>query len=227
VGHWLIGHFAHNKGRSHYEITNAAVQGRNIPFTSLLTMGESWHNNHHAFPGSARLGLFAGEWDPGWWLLMALKRCGLVWGIVLPAALPPRAELHALDAAGDAALARMRTTTEMPRRLRPANGQPNRPRTTLAQVAKLCNSSGPFVLEGPAATLSSAVFRRITGHQATFKENPTLGRLSAAIGTLQLRGLPALCVTVARRNRAWRAVAIAISPLAVAFENLRESFEMA
>ena len=217
VGHWLIGHFAHNNGRSHYEITNAAVQGRNIPFTSLLTMGESWHNNHHAFPGSARLGLFAGEWDPGWWLLMALKKCGLVWGVVLPAALPPRAELHAVDVAGDAALTRMRT----------ANGHHNRPRTTLAQVAKLCNSSGPCVLEGPAATLSSAVFRRITGHQATFNENPALGRLSAAIGNLQLRGLPALCVTVARRNRAWRAVAIAISPLAVAFENLRESFEMA
>jgi len=101
--------FAHNNGRSHYEITNAAVQGKNIPFTSLLTMGESWHNNHHAFPGSARLGLFAGEWDPGWWLMVALKKCGLVWGIVLPAALPPRAELHAVDAAGDAALARMRT----------------------------------------------------------------------------------------------------------------------
>jgi len=111
--------------------------------------------------------------------------------------------------------------------MRTANGHHNRPRTTLAQVAKLCNSSGPFVLEGPAATLSSAVFRRITGHQATFNENPALGRLSAAIGNLQLRGLPALCVTVARRNRAWRAVAIAISPLAVAFENLRESFEMA
>jgi fatty-acid desaturase len=50
-----------------YEVGDAAVQGRNIRFTSLLTVGESWHNDHHAFPGSARLGLFAGEWDPGWW----------------------------------------------------------------------------------------------------------------------------------------------------------------
>ena len=51
----------------------AAVQGRNVRFTSLLTMGECWHNNHHAFPGSARLGLRPGEWDPGWWVLSGLR----------------------------------------------------------------------------------------------------------------------------------------------------------
>ena len=38
-----------------------------------LTMGECWHNNHHAFPGSARLGLHPGEWDPGWWVLRAIR----------------------------------------------------------------------------------------------------------------------------------------------------------
>jgi fatty-acid desaturase len=65
-GHWLIGYFAHNRGGMRHVVEGAAVQGRNIPMTSLLTMGECWHNNHHAFPGSARLGLYAGEWDPGW-----------------------------------------------------------------------------------------------------------------------------------------------------------------
>src|SRR5262249_27574009 len=49
-GHWLIGYFAHNHGGMHFEVRGAAVQGRNIPFTSLLTMGECWHNNHHAYP---------------------------------------------------------------------------------------------------------------------------------------------------------------------------------
>lgn len=92
-GHWLIGYFAHNRGDMHHHVTGAAVQGRNIPFTSLLTMGESWHNNHHAFPGSARLGLYPGEWDPGWWMLMLLKRARLVWNIRLPHDLPYRAEL--------------------------------------------------------------------------------------------------------------------------------------
>jgi fatty-acid desaturase len=71
----------------------AAVQGRNVRMASLLTMGECWHNNHHAFPGSARLGLAPGEWDPGWWVLSGLKRLGLVWGIRLPADLPVRPEV--------------------------------------------------------------------------------------------------------------------------------------
>ena len=94
-GHWIIGFFAHNHGGMHHVVDGAAVQGRNVRFTSLLTMGECWHNNHHAFPGSARLGLHAGEWDPGWWALLALRRAGLAWGFRLPADLAPRAELRA------------------------------------------------------------------------------------------------------------------------------------
>jgi fatty-acid desaturase len=99
-GHWLVGWFAHNHGGMHHEVRGAAVQGRNIRWTSLLTMGEGWHNNHHAFPGSARLGLKAGEWDPGWWVLSALNRIGLVWDLRLPADLPTRPELISL---GDSA----------------------------------------------------------------------------------------------------------------------------
>lgn len=95
-GHWLIGYFAHNQGAMHYRVEGAAVQGRNIPLTSLVTMGECWHNNHHAFPGSARLGLHPGEWDPGWWVLMVLRRAGLVWGVRLPRDLPARPELRPL-----------------------------------------------------------------------------------------------------------------------------------
>lgn len=98
LGHWLIGYFAHNHGVMHYEVAGAAVQGRNIPFTSLLTMGECWHNNHHAYPGSARLGLRRGEFDPGWEVLVLLQRAGLVWDLKLPADLPQRPELLALDA---------------------------------------------------------------------------------------------------------------------------------
>jgi fatty-acid desaturase len=92
-GHWLIGYFAHNHGAMRFEVVGAAVQGRNIQFFSLLTMGECWHNNHHAYPGSARLGLTAQEWDPGWWVLLALRRFGLVWSLRLPEHLPERIEL--------------------------------------------------------------------------------------------------------------------------------------
>jgi stearoyl-CoA desaturase (delta-9 desaturase) len=83
-GHWLIGYFAHNHGDMSYEIQGAAVQGRNIRWTSLLTMGESWHNNHHAFPHSAKLGLAENEWDPGWWALRGLEHFGLVRDLQLP-----------------------------------------------------------------------------------------------------------------------------------------------
>jgi len=95
-GHWLIGYFAHNHGAMSYHINGAAVQGHNIRMTSLLTMGECWHNNHHAYPGSARLGLQSGEWDPGWWTLCLLRKFGLVWDIVLPEDLPQRTELEEL-----------------------------------------------------------------------------------------------------------------------------------
>jgi stearoyl-CoA desaturase (delta-9 desaturase) len=93
-GHWLIGHFAHRHGEMHLHVDGACVQGYNVPFTALLTMGECWHNNHHAYPGSARLGLRDGEWDPGWWVLLGLRRLGLVWAIRTPADLPYRAELR-------------------------------------------------------------------------------------------------------------------------------------
>ena len=92
-GHWLIGYFAHNHGDLVREVRGAAVQGRNIRLTSLITMGECWHNNHHAYPGSAKLGLTSDEWDPGWWVIVAFQRIGLIWDIRLPVDLPPRPEL--------------------------------------------------------------------------------------------------------------------------------------
>jgi sn-1 stearoyl-lipid 9-desaturase len=92
-GHWLVGFFAHRKGFMHYEVEGETVQGHNVRFCALLTMGESLHNNHHAFPGSARLGIAPGEWDPGWWFLKALEYIGLAWQLRTPADLPYRAEL--------------------------------------------------------------------------------------------------------------------------------------
>lgn len=96
VGHWLIGYLAHNHGPMNYQIRGAAVQGRNVRWMSLLTMGECWHNNHHAFPGSARLGLASTEWDPGWWVLQLFARVGLVWNCRLLSDLAPRESLISL-----------------------------------------------------------------------------------------------------------------------------------
>lgn len=99
-GHWMIGYLAHNHGDIVREVRGAAVQGRNVRLTSLLTMGECWHNNHHAFPGAARMGLRPGEWDPGWWMLQGLRRLGLVWDIKLPTDLPFRSELVEVGSTG-------------------------------------------------------------------------------------------------------------------------------
>jgi stearoyl-CoA desaturase (delta-9 desaturase) len=98
TGHWLVGYFAHNKGPRSWHVEGAGVQGYNVRWCGLITMGEAWHNNHHAFPGSARLGLEAGEADPGWWVLMVLARLGLVWNVRTPEALPHRPNLVPLPA---------------------------------------------------------------------------------------------------------------------------------
>ena len=72
------------------------MQGYNVPYCGIVTMGEGWHNNHHAFPTSARHGLGPGESDPGWWVLLALKKFGLVSNLKTPEMLPHRPNLVAL-----------------------------------------------------------------------------------------------------------------------------------
>lgn len=93
-GHWLIGYFAHRKGSQDHYVDGACVQGFNVGFSSLITFGECWHNNHHAFPGSAKLGVYSGQWDPGWWVILIMKRMGLVHNIRLYSDLPLRPELR-------------------------------------------------------------------------------------------------------------------------------------
>ena len=100
VGHWLVGHYAHRDGGQSWIVEGAAEQGYNITIAGLISMGESWHNNHHAFPGSARLGLFEGEVDLGWWLILAFERLGLASNIVTPDVMPRRPELQALPHQG-------------------------------------------------------------------------------------------------------------------------------
>lgn len=92
TGHWLVGYLAHNHGGKTWHIEGAAVQGYNVRGFALLTMGENWHNNHHAYPESARLGIRPGEWDLGWLVLGFLCRIGLVWGARTPETLPGRKE---------------------------------------------------------------------------------------------------------------------------------------
>jgi len=54
----------------------------NVSWLALITFGESWHNNHHAFPTSAFHGLSRGELDLGGLFIQMLERLGLAWGVV-------------------------------------------------------------------------------------------------------------------------------------------------
>ena len=94
TGHWLVGHFAHRKGGQTWVIDGASAQGYNVRFAGLITMGEGWHNNHHAFPNSARMGLFPGQADLGWLMIRVFSACGLATNVKTPADLPARPGLR-------------------------------------------------------------------------------------------------------------------------------------
>jgi stearoyl-CoA desaturase (delta-9 desaturase) len=57
-------------------------ESRNLQWLALPTLGEAWHNNHHAFPTSARHGLRWYQLDPSAWLISAMERAGLVWDVI-------------------------------------------------------------------------------------------------------------------------------------------------
>ncbi|WP_110351358.1 acyl-CoA desaturase [Methylobacterium sp. B4] len=94
TGHWLVGHVTHRSGPQGWAIDGVAVQGHDLPAAALITFGEAWHGNHHAWPGSARLGIEPGQADPGWWVLTGLRRLGWVWNLREPQDLAPRAGLR-------------------------------------------------------------------------------------------------------------------------------------
>jgi stearoyl-CoA desaturase (Delta-9 desaturase) len=70
----VINGVGHAVGYRNFECDNAA---RNVLPWGLLVGGEELHNNHHAFPASARFSLRAGEVDLGWGVLRVLSAVGL------------------------------------------------------------------------------------------------------------------------------------------------------
>ena len=80
---WLANYLGSWVGQRPLYAKGAAVQLGNIPALGLLTMGESWQNNHQNASYSARFGLRS-QLDPGWWFLSGLSKAGLVWNISRP-----------------------------------------------------------------------------------------------------------------------------------------------
>jgi stearoyl-CoA desaturase (delta-9 desaturase) len=78
---WLVNSASHMFGYRTYKTNDLS---RNNWWVALLSWGEGWHNNHHAFQFSARLGLRWFEVDVIWWLIRALAFLRLVRDIKVP-----------------------------------------------------------------------------------------------------------------------------------------------
>jgi stearoyl-CoA desaturase (delta-9 desaturase) len=76
---WLVNSASHMFGYRNYETTD---DSRNNWWVALLTYGEGWHNNHHAFPRLARHGHKWWEIDMTYMAIRVLKAVGLVWDVV-------------------------------------------------------------------------------------------------------------------------------------------------
>jgi stearoyl-CoA desaturase (delta-9 desaturase) len=76
---WSINSVCHFFGTRRFALEDHST---NVFWLSLLTFGESWHHNHHAFPRSALHGLRWWELDPTAWVIRAMRRLKLAWNVV-------------------------------------------------------------------------------------------------------------------------------------------------
>jgi stearoyl-CoA desaturase (delta-9 desaturase) len=76
-----VNSICHMFGRRAYRSRD---ESRNNWAVAALTFGEGWHNNHHAFPSSARHGLDRLQLDIAWITIRSLEKLGLAWNVRLP-----------------------------------------------------------------------------------------------------------------------------------------------
>ena len=70
---WFVNSLSHLYGKRPHQTNDAST---NNWFVAILTFGEGWHNNHHAFPASARHGLEWHQFDMNWITIRLLARLG-------------------------------------------------------------------------------------------------------------------------------------------------------
>jgi stearoyl-CoA desaturase (delta-9 desaturase) len=79
---WCINSVAHSRfGSQPYSVPD---HSKNVALLALPTLGQSWHNNHHAFPSSSTMSHAWWQLDVGDWILRALTGVNLVWGRKIP-----------------------------------------------------------------------------------------------------------------------------------------------
>jgi stearoyl-CoA desaturase (Delta-9 desaturase) len=76
---YSINSLCHFFGRRRFDTGD---ESRNLAWLSFLSLGEAWHNNHHAFPTSAAHGLRWWELDLSSLVIRGLERVGLAWDVV-------------------------------------------------------------------------------------------------------------------------------------------------
>ncbi len=87
---WFVNSLAHIYGRRPHTTGDHST---NNWFVAILTFGEGWHNNHHAFPTSARHGLEWYQFDMNWIAVRILEKFGWAKQIKTPEAKLLGAEL--------------------------------------------------------------------------------------------------------------------------------------
>jgi stearoyl-CoA desaturase (delta-9 desaturase) len=80
---WFVNSASHVWGSQSW---NTGDLSRNNWWVALLAFGEGWHNNHHAFEYSARHGLEWWQFDPTWYIILAMEKLGLASKVKLPRA---------------------------------------------------------------------------------------------------------------------------------------------
>src|SRR5262249_38740548 len=78
---WSVNSVCHLWGRQPFPSQD---HSRNNVVFGILALGEGWHNNHHAFPTSARHGLCWWQIDMSYWFIRGLALVGLAWNVKEP-----------------------------------------------------------------------------------------------------------------------------------------------
>jgi len=78
---WFVNSATHMWGSRRFLTSDTS---RNSFWVAILSFGEGWHNNHHAYPQVARHGLRWYEIDFNWYVLWTLQKLGLIWDVKLP-----------------------------------------------------------------------------------------------------------------------------------------------
>jgi fatty-acid desaturase len=71
---WIVNSVSHIWGSRRFQTRDTST---NNLWVALITFGDGWHNNHHAYPVSARHGMKWYEIDFNWYTIWMFKRLGL------------------------------------------------------------------------------------------------------------------------------------------------------